>query len=188
MKDISLVKGWTLVAASFIVVFAFSTVDHAISPLVEWLRAFFGVAAENVLWLISSCTAGIVAGLFVGPQFIKSVRVSRAVWISLLMMAGGVWAFVATPVFAWSLVVRFVFGLGAGIFSTILWWLAYESIDRRFYTPMITVLTAARPLAGGGGGPLGGVRRKIHQLALVLCRFRFIDGCFLFGFFMGGPQ
>ena len=154
MKDISLVKGWTLVAASFIVVFAFSTVDHAISPLVEWLQAFFGVAAENVLWLISSCTAGIVAGLFVGPQFIKSVRVSRAVWISLLMMAGGVWAFVVTPVFAWSLVVRFVFGLGAGIFSTILWWLAYESIDRRFYTPMITVLTAARPMAVAAGVPL----------------------------------
>ncbi len=154
MKDLNWVKGWTLVIASFAVVFAFSTVDHAISPLVEWLQVFFGVAAENILWLISSCTAGIVAGLFVGPQFIKSVRVSRAVWLSLLMMAGGVWAFVATPSFALSLAVRFVFGLGAGLFSTVLWWLAYESIDRRFYTPMITVLTAARPMAVAAGVPL----------------------------------
>ncbi len=154
MKDKALIKGWTLVVSSFAVVFAFSTVDHAISPLVEWLQEFFGVAAVNILWLISSCTAGIVVGLFVGPQFIKSVRISRAVWLSLLMMAGGVWAFVATPSFALSLAVRFVFGLGAGLFSTVLWWLAYESIDRRFYTPMITVLTAARPMAVAAGVPL----------------------------------
>lgn len=154
MKDKNWIKGWTLVVCSFVVVFAFSTVDHAISPLVEWLQAFFGVAAVNILWLISSCTAGIVAGLFLGPQFIKSVRISRAVWLSLIMMSGGVWAFVATPSFALSLAVRFIFGLGAGLFSTVLWWLAYESIDRRFYTPMITVLTAARPMAVAAGVPL----------------------------------
>ncbi len=154
MKDIGFIKGWTLVVCSFVVVFAFSTVDHAISPLVEWLRVFFGVTAEKVLWLISSCTAGIVAGLFVGPQLIKSIRVNRAVWLSLIMMSGGVWAFVATPSFVLSLTVRFIFGLGAGIFSTVLWWLAYESIDRRFYTPMITVLTAARPMAVAAGVPL----------------------------------
>ncbi len=154
MKNETDVKGWTLVTASFAVVFAFSTVDHAISPLVAWLRAFFGVVAERVLWQISSCTAGIVLGLFVGPQALKSVRASRVVWGSLLMMTGGVLAFVSAPSFVLSLAVRFVFGLGAGLFSTVLWWLAYEAVDRRFYTPMITVLTAARPMAVAAGVPL----------------------------------
>jgi len=155
------IKGWTLVVASFVVVFAFSTVDHAISPLVEWLSVFFGTGAERTLWLISSCTAGIVLGLFVGPQCLKTVPVSRVLWGSLVMMAGGIWAFVSVPYFAVSLAIRFLFGLGAGLFSTLLWWLTFEAIQKRFYIPMITVLTAARPMAVAAGVPLvlyGGTR------------------------------
>ena len=147
-------QGWALVIASFTVVFAFSTVDHAISPLVEWLSAFFQIGQAHTLWLISSCTAGIVLGLFVGPQLLKTAPVSYSIWASLAMMAGGIWVFVSVPHFIVALTSRFVFGLGAGLFSTLLWWLAYETIDKRFYIPMITVLTAARPMAVAAGVPL----------------------------------
>jgi len=154
MNKTDYIKGWALVVASFVVVFAFSTVDHAISPLVELLGAFFNTTTERTLWLISSCTAGIVLGLFVGPQCLKTVPVSRVLWISLVMMAGGIWVFVSTPYFALSLLIRFIFGLGAGLFSTILWWLTFEAINKRFYIPMITVLAAARPMAVAAGVPL----------------------------------
>ncbi|MBR3603754.1 MAG: MFS transporter [Elusimicrobiaceae bacterium] len=147
-------KGWALVIATFVVVFSFSTVDHAISPLVEWLSFFFHTGAERTLWLISSCTAGIVLGLFLGPQLLKTFRISQVLWASLLMMVGGIWAFVSIPFFPVSLLIRLVFGLGAGLFSTVLWWLTYEAIDKRFYLPMIIVLTAARPMAVAAGVPL----------------------------------
>ena len=154
MKQNAPWKGWTLVIATFMVVFAFSTIDHAISPLVEWLSVFFSTSTEKTLWLISSCTAGIVLGLFVGPQLLKTIRVSQVIWASLLMMAGGIWAFICVPYFALSLGIRFIFGLGAGLFSTVLWWLTYEAIDKRFYIPMIIVLAAARPMAVAAGVPL----------------------------------
>lgn len=147
-------KGWSLIVACFAVVFAFSTVDHAISPLVEWLKVFFSVGSEKVLWLISSCTAGIVLGLFVGPQILKSVSVNKVVLASLLMMGGGIFSFVLVDSFYIALAIRTLFGLGAGLFSTVLWWLAYEAIDKKFYVPMITVLTASRPMAVAAGVPL----------------------------------
>lgn len=153
-KDAAFAKGWALVISSFIIVFAFSTVDHAISPMVAVLEAFFDVPAQQVLWLISSCTLGIVAGLFAGPQLIKSFTVKQVFAASILMMVAGLFVFVNCNIFWVSLTVRFIFGLGAGLISTIMWWLAYESIDRAFYTPMITVLTASRPMAVAAGVPL----------------------------------
>lgn len=154
LKDINFTKGWTLVISAFMIVFAFSTVDHAISPMVAVLESVFSVRQERILWLISSCTIGIVMGLFFGPQLIKSYKVKFVLIISSLMMIVGLVAFVSIEVFYVSLIVRFIIGLGAGFMSTIMWWLAYESIDRTFYTAMITVLTASRPMAVAAGVPL----------------------------------
>ena len=148
------VKGWTLVIAAFVIVFAFSTVDHAISPMVEILKSAFGVDQEKALWFITSCTAGILAGLFSGPFFIRSYKAWPVSAASAVMMAAGLAGFIGTGDFAAGLVFRFIFGLGAGFVSTVLWWLAYESIDKKFYTPMITVLTASRPMAVAAGVPL----------------------------------
>ncbi len=148
------VKGWTLVIAAFVIVFAFSTVDHAISPMVEVLKSAFGVDQEKALWFITACTAGILAGLFTGPFFIRSYKAWPVSAASAAMMAAGLGGFIGTGDFCVGLVFRFIFGLGAGFVSTVLWWLAYESIDKKFYTPMITVLTASRPMAVAAGVPL----------------------------------
>lgn len=181
-------QGWALVIASFTVVFAFSTVDHAISPLVQWLSVFFGVGAERTLWLISSCTAGIVSGLFIGPQLIKSKKVSSVIWASLILMAGGITAFVLVPQFYISLFIRFMFGLGAGLFSTVLWWLAYETIDKRFYIPMITVLTASRPMAVAAGVPLVLYCGTILSWRIAFAAAGLITGVFCFIFLLAAPK
>ncbi|MDR0953749.1 MAG: MFS transporter [Elusimicrobiota bacterium] len=143
-----------IVISSFIVIFAFSTVDHALSPMVAILQAFFNVAQEKILWLISSCTIGIVSGLVIGPQIVKSFKVPYVLAFSAIIMFLSLVAFALCANFAVSLFLRFVFGVGAGLISTVMWWLAYESIDRMFYTPMIVVLTASRPMAVAAGVPL----------------------------------
>ena len=181
-------QGWALVIASFTVVFAFSTVDHAISPLVEWLSLFFGVGAERTLWLISACTAGIVFGLFVGPQLIKSKKVSSVIWASLILMSGAIGAFVLIPQFYISLLIRFMFGLGAGLFSTVLWWLAYETIDKRFYIPMITVLTASRPMAVATGVPLVLYCGTLLSWRIAFATAGVLTGIFCFIFLLAAPK
>lgn len=148
------IKGWTLVIAAFALVFAFSTVDHAISPMVDILKAVFAVNQEKALWLISSCTAGILFGLLFGPMLIKSFKAWPISLVSAVFMGGGLAGFLLCGDFFAALTFRFIFGIGAGLVSTVFWWLAYESIDKKFYTPMITVLTASRPMAVAAGVPL----------------------------------
>jgi predicted MFS family arabinose efflux permease len=70
------------------------------------------------------------------------------------MIAAGLLVFVSCHIFIISFTARLVFGLGAGIMSSIMWWLAYESIDKKFYIPMIIVLTASHPMAVAAGVPL----------------------------------
>lgn len=147
-------KGWTLVISAFMIVFAFGTVDHAISPMVEVLQGVFAVPEQRVLWLISYCTIGIVFGLFAGPQLLKTFKIKNVLFWAIFMQIAGLGVFVTVKIFYISLAARFLFGLGSGIISTILWWLAYEAVDRNFYTPMITVLTASRPMAVAAGVPL----------------------------------
>lgn len=158
MKNISFnsenFKGWSLVIAAFAVVFAFSTADHAISPMADIFKTAFAISQERSLWLISSCTVGILLGLFSGPVLIKAYKPGPISYISLLMMLTGITGFVASFNFLFALGCRLIFGLGAGLVSTVLWWLAYESISKKFYTPMITVLTASRPMAVAAGVPL----------------------------------
>ena len=147
-------KGWTLVISAFMIVFAFGTVDHAISPMVEVLQSVFAVQEQRVLWLISYCTLGIVLGLFVGPQLLKTYKIKNILYWAIFMQLAGLAVFVTVKIFYISLVARFIFGLGSGLISTILWWIVYEAVDKNFYTPMITVLTASRPMAVAAGVPL----------------------------------
>jgi len=154
MPETKISKGWTLVISAFMIVFAFSTVDHAISPMVDVLRGVYGILEARVLWLISYCTAGIVLGLFLGPQLLKTFKIKKVFFCAVLMQLTGLFIFTGVKIFWLALAVRFLFGLGSGIISTVLWWLTYEAVEKSFYTPMITVLTASRPMAVAAGVPL----------------------------------
>lgn len=152
----SSVSGWIAVCASFALIFAFSSVDHAISPMVESFSLYYGQPLNRVLWLISFCTAGIVCGIIAGPALMKSAGPYRLALGGVLFLAAPLALFIAGGSFYAALALRFLFGLGAGVISTVMWWLAYEGVDRRFYTAMITVLMAARPMAVAAGVPLAG--------------------------------
>ncbi len=175
-------KGWTLVISAFMIVFAFSTADHAISPMVEVLKGVFAVQEQRVLWLISYCTIGIVLGLFAGPQLLKTYKIKNILYWAVFMQLAGLAFFVTVKVFYISLAARFVFGFGAGLISTILWWLAYEAVDKNFYTPMITVLTASRPMAVAAGVPLVMYGTKHLGWAAAFALIGVILFCFCFAF------
>ncbi|HOX22505.1 MAG TPA: MFS transporter, partial [Elusimicrobiales bacterium] len=149
--------GPLLVAASFALIFAFSSVDHAIAPLVSVFADFFGRSQERALWLISSCTLGIVLGIIAGPAFLKSFSARALLNASCAVLAGALALFLISDNFRLSLLLRFVFGLGSGLLSTCMWWLTYEGLDKKYYSAMVTVLMAARPMAVAAGVPLAGL-------------------------------
>jgi predicted MFS family arabinose efflux permease len=148
--------GWTAVCSSFALVFAFSSVDHAISPLVETFSVYYAQPLNRILWLISACTAGIIFGILAGPALMKAAGPKRLAFAGAALLAVSLTFFITAGNFHLALALRFAFGLGAGIISTIMWWLAYEGVPRRYYTAMITVLMAARPMAVAAGVPIAG--------------------------------
>lgn len=188
MQTNTLIKGWILVVSAFIIVFALGTVDHAISPMVAVFEDIFNVQREKVLWLISYCTLGIIFGLFIGPQLLKTIKAPKMVILSILLMVVSLGFFVLTTSFTAALVYRLLFGLGAGFASTIMWWLAFESIDKKFYTPMITVLTASRPMAVAAGVPLVMYASKYSNWAAAFAGIGVLFIIFGIGFFITLPQ
>lgn len=149
--------GRLLVAASFVLVYAFSSVDHAIAPMVSVFAGFFGRPEARVLWLISSCTLGIVLGIIAGPSFLKSWAAPKLLNLANALLACALALFLFSPDFGVSLLLRFVFGLGSGLLSSCLWWLTYDGLDKKHYHAMLTVLMAARPMAVATGVPLAGL-------------------------------
>jgi predicted MFS family arabinose efflux permease len=145
------------VISSFILIVAFSTVDLAISPLAELFRINFQVPIEKVLWLISSCTFGIVLGVFAGPVFTRSFRVPGIVAACTPVMLISLALFLLIPNFYGALLVRFFFGLAVGVLSTVMWWITFHGIGKEYFQSMLTVLVGSRPLAVAVGVPSAGM-------------------------------
>jgi len=145
------------VAASAALIFSFSSIDSAISPLVGPIHAYFAVPLDHALWLISTATAGVVLGVLAGPALISSLRVTR------LMAAGAAGMVVAHCLFLLcggfhaALLLRFAFGLSCGITASVLWWLTFHGVAEEYYPAMIVVLMSARPLATAIGVPAVGL-------------------------------
>lgn len=143
-----------LVVAAFCLIFAFTAVDSAISPMVHPLSGFFNVPLSQVLWLISACTAGIVVGVFLGPSLTNAYSVRRltitAAWTLLVTLA----LFLSTRSFAIALGFRFLFGLAAGVIASVMWWITYHGVSQKSYQAMVTVLMASRPVAIAIGVPI----------------------------------
>ncbi len=160
-KNISVFQNRLIVISCFALIFAFSSVDHAISPLVDVLRLFYGVEIQKALWLISYCTLGIVVGVFAGPVIIKNRRVGKVIIVSGAFVIVSLAGFLVTDNFYSALLIRFVFGISAGVLSTTMWWIAYHGVSKPYYQPMITVLMAARPMAVALGVPMAGITASV---------------------------
>lgn len=145
------------VALSFALIFSFSSIDSAISPMVGPIHAHFNVPLDHALWLISMCTAGIVLGVLAGPALTSSFRVSRLLAWSVAGMTAAHILFLTAPGFGPALAWRFWFGLSCGAAAAVLWWLTFHGVDQAYYPAMIVVLMSARPLATALGVPAAGV-------------------------------
>ncbi len=146
-----------VVAASFAVIFAFSSVDSAVSPLVDLLHTFFGVSLGSVLHLISVCTLGTVIGLIIGPALTAGFRVSRLLGIGILGLVIGLGGFLLAGDFSLAMVSRFVCGLSSGILAACMWWLTFHGVPKTHFQAMVAVLMSARPLATALGVPMAGL-------------------------------
>jgi predicted MFS family arabinose efflux permease len=145
------------VISSFILVFAFATVDLAISPLADLFRGYYQVPIEKVLWLISTCTLGIVAGVFIGPVLTRSFRVSSIAALCTPVLLISLALFLVINNFYGALAVRILFGLSVGLLSTVMWWITFHGISKEHFQSMLTVLVGSRPLAVAIGVPAAGL-------------------------------
>lgn len=150
-------REWGLVVMSFALIFAFSTVDSAVAPLVHPVSRQFGVTPERALYLISWCTAGTVGGVLVGPALTASFPVARLLAAGVGGLLIGLAGFLGTADFGLALACRLVGGSAAGLLASCLWWLTFYGVSRPFYQAMMTVLMSARPLATAIGVPLAAV-------------------------------
>lgn len=146
-----------LVIACFVLIFAFTAVDNAISPMVEVLHQFYNVPLNEVLLLISYCTTGIILGVFLGPGLIKSIRASHLAIAGVLGLLLPLVVMLLVPGFKQALWLRFIFGIAAGLIASVMWWVTYYGVSERYYQAMIAVMMAARPMAIALGVPFAGL-------------------------------
>ncbi|OGR60522.1 MAG: hypothetical protein A2X36_09865 [Elusimicrobia bacterium GWA2_69_24] len=145
------------VVFSFALIFGFSCVDSAISPMVDALHLHFGVDLDTVLLLISASTAGIVIGVLAGPSMTSAFRVSRLLAAAVVVLTVTHALFLLAGGFGAALAARFFFGLASGTIAGVMWWLAFHGVSKEYYPAMIVVLMSARPLAAAIGVPAAGL-------------------------------
>lgn len=150
-------KGWLVVISSFVLIFAFCSVDSSISPMVGPIHSFYGIPLEKTLWLISYCTVGIVIGVFMGPALTESFKVFNLILVGVIGLVISLVIFLLVRDFYLSLVFRFIFGLSTGVIASTMWWITYYGVSEKYYQAMVAVLMSARPLAVAIGVPFSGI-------------------------------
>ena len=146
-----------VVIASFMLIFGFSTVDSAISPMVLELSRHFGVVLNRVLLLISWATIGTVTGVLVGPALTTRFRVPALLTAATVGLLTGLCVFLTTGSMMVAQLSRLVFGLSSGTIAACMWWITFYGVPKSHYQSMMAVLMSARPLATALGVPLIGM-------------------------------
>jgi len=145
------------VLLAFILIFAFSSVDNAVSPMVGRIAQTYGVGLEKVLWLISACTAGTVLGVFLGPWFTSRLRPGGLLAAASAAMALAQAGFLLGDNFALGAALRAISGFSSGVIAACMWRLTFHGVSKKYYPAMVAVLMSARPLATAIGVPLAGL-------------------------------
>lgn len=145
------------VLLAFILIFAFSSVDNAVSPMVGRIAQTYGVGLEKVLWLISACTAGTVLGVFLGPWFTSRLKPGGLLAVSAAAMTLSQAGFLLGDNFALGAALRFLSGFASGVIAACMWRLTFHGVSKRYYPAMVAVLLSARPLATAIGVPMAGL-------------------------------
>lgn len=146
-----------VVVLSFVLIFAFNSIDNAIAPLVSPLSAAFGVSEARALWLISVCSGGTVIGLIFGPSLLQALPAKRCLPTIIVAMTAAQILFALSTNFPLACLFRFLAGAGAGLVASVMWQLTFHGVSKAFLPAMIAVLMSARPLATALGVPLAGL-------------------------------
>ncbi|HNY13133.1 MAG TPA: MFS transporter [Candidatus Wallbacteria bacterium] len=165
-----------IVIFSFVLIFMFSSIDNAISPMVEPLGKFYGVSMQSVILLISYCTMGIITGVFIGPALTASFNAGRVVFLSACGMVIPLALFLMTDNFQLAIIYRIFFGFFLGTAASTMWWIAYYGVSKEYYPSMVVVLMAARPLALALGVPAAGLMAASYKWQIPYSIF----GIFIF--------
>ncbi|HEY9070867.1 MAG TPA: MFS transporter [Candidatus Ozemobacteraceae bacterium] len=162
-------KNHLVVIASFLLIFGFSTIDSAISPLVRELSRHFGVVLNRVLLLISWATIGTVAGVLLGPALTTRFKVPTLLGAASAGLITGLAVFLTTDSLSVAQVSRLVFGFSSGTIAACMWWITFYGVPKSHYQAMMAVLMSARPLATALGVPLIGLvtAADMHGKALL---------------------
>lgn len=143
--------------SAFLLIFAFSAIDNSISPMAAEVSKHYQSTLNIILKFISISTIATVIGVFIGPWVLTKVKPANILFISSSLILISQIIFVLNNYFITGLTARFISGFSTGLIASIMWWMSYHWISKRFYSYMIAVLVSARPLATAIGVPLSGI-------------------------------
>lgn len=175
---------------SFILIFAFNSIDNAVAPMVGPISQHFGVAEARALWLISFCSGGTVVGLFFGPALLQAVPAKRCLAYVVAVMAGAQVLFALSDSFPLANALRCIAGFSAGLVASVMWQLTFHGVSKAYFPAMIAVLMSARPLATAIGVPLAGLMAFNFSWRLpfwVIAAFTSVSGLLLYRFYPASP-
>lgn len=144
-----------------LIVFGYASADNAVSPLVSVFQNFFHVPEANVLYLISSCTFGIVLGSLIGPIFVARYTAPKLLLFSAIVLSLSTAFFIIVDYFYAAIIFRFIFGLCCGFFAAVIWWITFHKVTGKASDIMVVVTLTTRPLAMCLGIPLVGFLTSI---------------------------
>ncbi|MBQ7568876.1 MFS transporter [bacterium] len=179
-----------VVVLSFILIFAFNSIDNAIAPMVGPISQHFGVAEARALWLISFCSGGTVVGLFFGPSLLQAVPAKRCLAYVVALLAGAQVLFALSDSFPIANALRCMAGFGAGLVASVMWQLTFHGVSKAYFPAMIAVLMSARPLATAIGVPLAGLMAFNFSWQLpiwVIAALTAVSGLLLYKFYPAVP-
>ena len=175
-----------LVVLSFILIFAFNSVDNSVAPLVGPMSADFGVSKEKALLLISICTSGTVAGLIFGPSLVASFNLKKLLAWCTVIMAVSQFGFALSTSMPQAMFLRAAAGLSSGLIASVMWHLTFHGVSKDYFPAMIAVLMSARPLATAIGVPAAGLmtaKYSWHQPIIITAILTTASGLILARFY-----
>ncbi|MDO5295835.1 MAG: MFS transporter [bacterium] len=192
-KEAGPVSVWSerlAVVFSFILIFAFNSIDNAIAPMVGPISQHFGVSEARALWLISFCSGGTVIGLFFGPSLLQAVPAKRCLAYVVGLLAGTQVLFALSASFPLANALRCLAGFSAGLVASVMWQLTFHGVSKAYFPAMIAVLMSARPLATAIGVPAAGLMAFNFSWQLpiwIIAALTAISGWLLYYFYPSVP-
>lgn len=140
-----------------LIVFAYCSADNAVSPLVSIFHLHFKVSEAAVLYLIASCTFGIVVGSLIGPVLVAKYTARKLMLFATLILALATIVFFSINSFPVAIISRLIFGICSGLLAAVIWWITFHGVTGKGIDIMLAVALTARPVAMSLGIPLVGL-------------------------------